>query len=185
MTGVEHIPTEQRRDSKANEPRNLLAACLHPDMPERFVLFNDDFYVMQPTASMPTLHRGPLADMLRVLPPVSNGLRLAAAHHTLTQWGMRDALAYDLIHVPLTLNRDATAAILTETMGHRASLAYRTLAGNRAHLGGERARDHKIRSNTDRRRWRTWAWLSTSPTTWAGRVGEYVRTTHAQPSTYE
>lgn len=72
VTGVEHIPNRSNGSSpQHNATSHLLAAC--DAVPaERFVVFNDDFYVMEPIEHIPALHAGPLSERRR---PMGSDLR--------------------------------------------------------------------------------------------------------------
>lgn len=177
IRNIVHVPTVQAGTAFANTTAGVLAACLHPDMPERFALFNDDFYAVAPT-TVPTWHRGPVATQRSYRPR-----RGVAAHREgmqatvwlLDQWGHPDPLDYD-IHVPLPVHRRTMRTVLDAAAPARvAALHKRTLYGNVARIGGTRHPDVKV---ADRRT--TWpddaCWVSTTADSFArGEVGRRLR----------
>jgi hypothetical protein len=63
VTGVEHISGNRRHSIEANAVDNLRLACSGLDA-DRFVVMNDDFYIMSPLDSVPALHEGHLDERI-------------------------------------------------------------------------------------------------------------------------
>jgi len=156
IRGAELVPTDQHDTKYRVTTRAMRAACEHPDVSDPFALFNDDFYVMRPVAEVPVLHRGPVAAVLAYYERrwggrsrYSVGMRETAV--LLRSLGFDDPLSYEL-HLPLPIHK---AAMLEALDAGEASgitvLHKRTLYGNLARLGGERASDCKIVSPRDGR----------------------------------
>ena len=59
-TGVEHVPGNRAKSTEANAVDNLRLACEAVDA-DRFVVMNDDFYVMSPLRRVPVAARGPVS----------------------------------------------------------------------------------------------------------------------------
>lgn len=138
VTGVEYLPLRTPGGPAANAIVLLSAACgVVPD--DRFIVFNDDFYVMAPVDRVPMLHAGPLSERQR---PEPGPLRAARAK--LAELGVRDPLDWTL-HVPLEVMRQSLAAILRLVDRHE----WRTMYGNLAGITGERADDVKVRMSRD------------------------------------
>jgi hypothetical protein len=176
LTNVRHIPVEQTPAQKwTSQVANLRAACLHPEVSDPFVMFNDDFFVMQPVAKVPALHGGPMA---------------ANVTHRNSEWSRRfretaayigpDALAYDGIHTPMTFHKRQMLAVLDE-IGTR--LLFRSVYGNRHCVGGEQIVNTKISDDAepeDR------MLLSTSDRSFKHYpVGKHIRAAFPDPSPYE
>jgi len=184
VTGVEHIPTEQNSRKWWNARRNLTAAVDHPDMPDQFVLFNDDFFVLDPMDSIPVLHRGPVASTIKYLNmavgPSAYMRGLVATSQMLTTWGIPDPLCYSL-HVPLPIVKDGMRAVLQASEGRKDRLHLRTLYGNLMAIGGEEIADCKINRRNPTP---TGPFLSTSDATFAeAQMALYER--FPDPSPYE
>lgn len=148
VTGVGHIATDQRGRKWANARRNLTAAIEHPDMPATFVLFNDDFYVIESTEEVPVLHRGTVADSIAVMRRdvgLSGYVRgLAATNRLLGRRGFAAPLCYSL-HVPLPVDKAGMREALRIT-SNAERYHLRTIYGNLAGIGGTLADDCKARS---------------------------------------
>lgn len=186
---VNHIPTRQTESRFRNSTANLRAACEHPDVPQLFTFWNDDFYALRPT-HVPNWHRGEVTDVRRVNP---NRIRrqarhadgLAATAWLLRRWGHDKILNYEL-HVPLVVN----AELMLEALDAAApanieALHKRTLYGNLVELGGRKHDDVKIADH--RRTFPTGAhWGSTHDGSFSrGRVGQQLREMFPTPCRYE
>lgn len=189
---VEYIPTSQRSSKHINTWRNWQAIAAAPELPDQFVLFNDDFYITRPIETVPGLHRGLLADSIELYRQKRLAQTLARA--TATQGMLRRAgrdgelYSYEL-HAPMMIDRAALAeAVAWVEHNHRGAvtqISKRTLYGNWARAGGVGVRDVKVQRadaglpDTDL------PFLSTSPLSWQGLAGGWVRRTFAVPSMYE
>lgn len=170
-----HTPWEQTT-------ANLLAAAEHPDVSENFLLFNDDFFVMEPLSSMPVLHRGPVTGN-----DVKGVSSYTAQLHYLARWlreqGHTDVLSYEL-HVPMEMTKTGVREIMDLGAPRQALVRHkRSLFGNHFHVGGTLMHDCKIRdkgARLDR------PFLSTSDASFQRwPVGDYVRSRFPEPSPYE
>lgn len=148
LKGVNFIPGNDHPHPAAIY-HNILAACRHPDVPDRFVVFNDDFYVTEPVTEIPVLYRGRLLDHLK-LPRVRshyNSWWAKSLHTTkivLQALGYVDPLSYEL-HAPLPVDKEA----MRDTLERFAHVEpdnppqWRTLYGNLHNIGGVEHRDCK------------------------------------------
>lgn len=136
---VGRIEVDQTAGKWANQQANLHAAASHPDVSDPFVLFNDDFFVMQPLEAVPVWHRGPFREIAPRYEgrPGEYPRRIRA---TAAELG-GDALSYDAIHVPMTLVKQQILDTLEDLAD---GLLFRSVHGNRWRIGGSRHRDVKI-----------------------------------------
>ncbi len=188
VVGVGRIPTVQKGSKWANAYGNIKAACLHPEVAEEFVYFNDDFFVLRPIDAMPVYHRGPLRPLVdlqrrkRVGESYAGGR--AGTYRLLASLGYANPIAYEPIHVPMPFQK----AKLLETLGAGAdvpALHYRTLYGNQHAIGGQPYPNVKI-SDTQKRPSQDWGFVSTSARSFdRGRVGQMLRALFPDPSPYE
>jgi len=176
---VGSIPVVQKPASKwRNQQANLLAAVNHPEVSERFVLFNDDFFVMEPVDDMPTLHRGPFAGLLGKYRQSRSeySRRMVATANLLGE----DALCYDVIHTPFPMVK-WQAKVTLESMGD--GLLFRSVYGNDWQVGGVEHEDVKVGSRTHVG---GGPFVSTSDGSFrSGRVGRRIRATFTQRGAYE
>lgn len=192
--GAELVPTDQHDTKYRVTTRAMRAACRHPEVSDPFALFNDDFYVMQPVPEVPVLHRGPVAEVLAYYERrwggrsgYSAGMRETA--DLLRRLGYEEPLSYEL-HVPLPIHKGAMLEALDAGEASGITVLHkRTLYGNLARIGGERASDCKIVSRSDGRiAGRNVAevptWLSSSDASFAG-LAPLLQHRFPQPSPFE
>ncbi|PJE24743.1 MAG: hypothetical protein CK431_04405 [Mycobacterium sp.] len=116
VTGCEYIPGNTG-EYHANVYNNIRAAVEHPDVSDRVVIFNDDFFVTEPVAELPTYYRGTLAAHI-AMPRVqrNRGWWLESLQTTmlcLQAHAIAAPLSYEL-HVPLMVDRACMAATLAQ-----------------------------------------------------------------------
>lgn len=119
--------------------------CLNEKITDDFVLFNDDFYVMEPTEEITPAYRCPLADHIITLEcncqnrPTEYSMELRKAYKKLIDIN-KPTLSYEL-HTPIVLNRHRLLEVLGAFPdGH----CTRTLYGNYYQIGGDQMADVKI-----------------------------------------
>lgn len=178
------IHTKDRYSKKGHNINHaLLAAAESPDVSDPFIYFNDDFFAVKPSV-VPTVHRGPCV----VSDPIRHRVMswhesIGATAWVLKQWGY-ETLNYEL-HIPIVFRKQPLADVIRrglKTQIH--GLQSRTLYGNVAGIGGEKARDVKVRGEDapipDG------AWVSTSNQSFSkGLVGRQIRDLFPDPSPYE
>ncbi|MFC7791422.1 hypothetical protein [Streptomyces cinereoruber] len=183
---VRHIPTRQAGTKYANTTVAVRAACEHPEVSDRFLLVNDDFFVMHPVEEMPVLHRGPVRQVEAYYAARASGLYLRGMRETrdlLVDLGHRDPLSYEL-HVPLPVDKAAMLKAL-DVGRHLDVLHKRTLYGNLAGLGGTEMRDVKVLHRAPHG-YDGGVFLSTMPDSFAaGHVGQHIRRAFPKPCRYE
>ena len=173
VRGVEHIRGNGMHSPQLNAIHNLRLAC--EQLRERFVVMNDDFYIMEPIAEVPSWHDGPLAERLKTAQGAYRD-HLRAAQQRLPA----DALAWTL-HIPLVVERDPLAAVLA-TLAGRVPPEWRTMYGNLTGATGIQAQDVKVRRRCDPTP--AGPFLSTSDATIA-HVLPLLRERFPHPSPYE
>ena len=151
VTGVEHIPGNLILGSggaQAIAADNLRLAC-EAVPTDRFVVFNDDFYVMEPLKAVPAWHAGPLIERLGTARgSYANALREALRR--LTALGQPEPIAWTL-HIPVVVTRRTLAEVVADllTAARRMVPEWRTMYGNLSGATGEQAPDVKVRYRRD------------------------------------
>lgn len=148
LTGVEHIPALDRTpDLKLlNSIHKLSLAVASGVLGERFVLMNDDFFVLRDRTDLPPAHKGPLADSLR-FHPTGTGYYHEAIAGTLDRlraMGIDNPLDYGL-HIPMEIETAKLVEVLHGLPGWPGGYLLRTVYGNRWQIGGEQRQDCKVR----------------------------------------
>ncbi|MFD4314986.1 hypothetical protein [Streptomyces sp. NPDC058548] len=185
--GVQHIPTRQTGTKYQNTTLAVRAACEHPDVSDRFLLANDDMFVMKPLAEMPVLHRGPVRQVETYYEARASGAYLRGMRETralLAELGHPDPLSYEL-HVPMPVDKAGMLRALD--IGRHLDVVHkRSLYGNLAELGGREIRDVKVLHRAPRGYSAQDVFLSTMPDSFtAGHVGAHIRRTFAERGPYE
>ncbi|WP_203233648.1 hypothetical protein [Streptomyces niveus] len=114
LGGVRHLPTRQAGTKYQNTTAAVRAACAHPEVSDRFLLCNDDMFVMRQVTEMPVLRRGPVRDVEAYYTVRASGKYLRGMRETtelLATLGHRDPLSYEL-HVPLPTAKAGMLAAL-------------------------------------------------------------------------
>lgn len=169
---------DPRTHKYENGRANLTAIVDHG--PNKFALFNDDFFCVRPTESMPAPgHRGTLRE-LAVSRPGDYGALLRETDGLLTRSGLVDPLAYTL-HKPMTMQRGALGYALEYGADKRVS--WRSIVGNLYRYGGMREDDVKVPHDGPLPRG---PWVSTIDASFRYHpVGEAIRRALPSPSPYE
>jgi hypothetical protein len=172
VQGVEHIDLRPVGNAQSNAVALLRAAC--EALSGRFVVMNDDFYVMEPI-EVPAWHAGPLSERLTTAAGAyRNHLRAAAERLP------ADALAWTL-HIPVVVDSQPLADVLAD-LGGRIPAEWRTMYGNLTGATGERHADVKVRRRSDPVP--AGPFLSSSPGSF-GALLPMLRARFPEPSEYE
>jgi hypothetical protein len=185
VNSIELVPLEGKFD---NQKQSLRAACEHPDMPDEFVLMNDDFFVMTP--DLPVYHLGPNQEYIFYLLGLGKTFHngwfraLVASELQLWEWGHKDSLCYES-HSPLPFHRDQLLDVIKNVRTDHPFLymQYYPIAG----AGGEGVRgidakagaySNPIDAN--------WCYLSSSDQSFPlSSIGRKVRSTFGEPCKFE
>lgn len=183
VQGVQQVPVAHRRSKYEASTANLMAVAA-AGVSARFVLMNDDFFLMQPLEEVPVLHRGPIADAVPDHPTLSYARRMAEMADWLKLHG-HTQLCYEM-HAPMVLERRRLLEVMNLPVEPAVRDRHkRTLYGNVWALGGERVDDFKI--STQRQGFSPETpFLSTTDNSFRlCAVGKHIRERFPDPSPYE
>jgi hypothetical protein len=122
VRGVESVELAPLEDGFANQLQSLTAAAHHPGLSEDVVLFNDDFYVMEPMDEVRVFHTGTLAGYIAYLEsigksPTNPWFRgLKVAKRELAEWGIENPLCYEH-HSPMPWKRSELRDVIARGKG--------------------------------------------------------------------
>lgn len=141
------IRVDQTGVTKWDKVKNMfLMACNNKELTDDFILFNDDFFVMQPMDELGYLHRGDFDEHIKVLEknfgnkPSDYTRLLRACSAKLKKCGVEKPLSYEL-HVPFPFNKQCLKDVIEKFPDTHCT---RTIYGNLYNVGGERASDVKV-----------------------------------------
>jgi len=190
---VGYIPTQQAKPKHANTWGNWRAAAQCDQIADEFILFNDDFFITRPIEKVEPLHAGLLTERMakyRRFRLTEYVERATYTQRMLRQAGLDAdrALSYEL-HVPFPVNRVRLLEGIKRLDGMLRrpieAVSKRTYYGNTVGLGGTLARDVKVKRNTDGMPETPLPYLSTSPQSWEGLAGGWVRAQFPDVCRYE
>lgn len=185
VSKVSLVPRPEKWD---NQAQSLRAAAEHPEVSDRFWMFNDDYYVMDPMTDPPVFHIGPLDEYVSYLESIGkspenpwfHGLTLALGR--LRELGIDDPLSYEG-HQPLPwLKRDL--AWVLDNAGVK-PLTYASFYPATSGPVGERGMDAKQGAAGDPLA-AGHPYLSSADYSWGkSQIGQHVRATFAKPCRFE
>lgn len=175
---VQHIPTRQAEPTKyENLCLNIRAACEHPDISDPFVMFNDDFFVMEPLTEIPVLWRETVDDAIK---RYSVSMKDWQQHMQQVRDSLGAVRSYEL-HIPLVVHKDQMLKAL-ELGGP--GPCWRTAYGAVAGLEGGPSPDVKVMRL--QQPLPAGPFASSSDQSFAcGAVGKAIRLRFPEPSRYE
>jgi hypothetical protein len=184
-----YIKTDQGGDKYKNVIGSLKAIVSHEDIPEDFILMNDDFYIIKPINKIETYHGGKFKNKVVLFSKNAKSsyytLILKNTQKHLENAGIEEPLDY-AIHVPIELNKDKLSEVI------KPKVSIRTMYGNLFDIGGTEIDDVKFHRMATRK----WAknpnlddfdmeYLSTSDDSFL-EVYEYIlKDMFSDPSPYE
>lgn len=136
-----------------------LMACKNKELTDNFILFNDDFFIMQPTNYIEPLYRCSLEEHIKILEPgkpSAYSKLLRDAKQTLERWG-QPTLSYEL-HTPFIFNRKKLLKMLESFPDTHCC---RTMYGNLYNIDGRQSSDVKIFSSKTELDYKNLQFLST------------------------
>lgn len=181
MKNIRHIPYRANPSISKWENVTQATAIAVDELPDEWVLFNDDFFAVRPT-TVPLWYHGRLKTVAR---PGNGATWRAGKYQTarlLQSWGC-DILDYEL-HVPMPVVNDGMREVLARTSSRIVALQRRSLYANFLEVGGTEHVDVAIgHAGT----WRDgWDWVATNDVSFrTGDVGAQIRDLFPNPSLFE
>lgn len=183
-----YISQERRnQNTKWDRVRAMFRqVCINPEITENFVLFNDDFYVMQPIEELPPYYRCPLCEyivrleLLHQNTPSEYSMLLRRAFQVL-DGAKLPTNSYEL-HIPMMFNKHKLLEVLGAFPEHKAT---RSLYANYNRLDGVQHDDVKVYQK-DMEFDRSSDYLSSEDGVFDGtEFGEFIREKFPEESKFE
>lgn len=134
------VRVDQVGKTKWDRVRNMYKmVCENKEITDDFIMFNDDFFVMQPTDHLDPMYRCSLKEHIKILEshkPSAYSKLLRDCRETLTG----EPLSYEL-HIPFIFNKKKMLKMLNSFPSQHCT---RTMYGNIYKIKGERSNDPKI-----------------------------------------
>jgi hypothetical protein len=138
-----YIEVSQNLSKYRNAIENLKALCNSEDISNRFVLMNDDFYIVKNIDSIKDYHGGPLLEKINLYQKLNSNSnytrKLAATYKKIKSLGIENPLDYEL-HVPMVMEKEK----LKQTLQNNYQFLWRSIYGNVFNVGGEQMEDVKV-----------------------------------------
>ena len=183
------IPVEGMRDKQTSALNNLIAALEHPEVSDPFIVFNDDFFVMQPLEEIPTYHLGDLDKVIAEHRPGTayrNAMQKTRDRLIENQAENIDGALYSYeTHCPMVIEKLGMQLALSIGQGIH-GMHNRTMYGNLMEVGGTETSDFKIYRTEKESAYKQWPYISTSDRTFHyHHAGRYIREMFSKPGPYE
>lgn len=184
VQGVEVISQERMRDKQTSALTNLIAALNCNEVSDPFVIFNDDFFVMQPLEEVPLLHLGDLDAFIEEHGQSTYRKAMEATRDRLAQTETGPFLSWES-HAPMVIEKLGMQLALSIGQGIH-GMHNRTMYGNLMGLVGKQSHDFKVYRTSKGNEYKGWPFVSTSDRTFVYHpVGRYIREAFPDPSPYE
>ena len=138
-----YIEVTQNLSKYRNAIENLKALCNSEEISDRFVLMNDDFYIVKNIDSIKDYHGGPLLEKINLYQKLNSNSnytrKLAATYKKIKSLGIENPLDYEL-HIPMVMEKEK----LKQTLQHNYQFLWRSIYGNVFNVGGEQMEDVKV-----------------------------------------
>ena len=138
-----YIEVHQIHTKYKNAVENLKKVCSSSDISSKFILMNDDFYIIKKIDSIDTFHGGYLLNKTNLYQTLNNNSnytrKLNATYKRLTAIGIENPLDYEL-HVPMIMEKEK----LQEVLKTNDQFLWRSMYGNIFKVGGSEMQDVKV-----------------------------------------
>jgi hypothetical protein len=138
----DYIKVKQTATKYRNVLNNLKAIVHSPQIPENFILMNDDFYIIDKPKKLEYLQEGLLVEKYHMYydhyQSSSYTRKLLETNSRLRRLGYSEAMSYEL-HVPFPVEKSKLARVLKYE-----DLLWRSMYGNIFEVNGQKSLDVKV-----------------------------------------
>jgi hypothetical protein len=141
-----YIRVEQNQNKYHNALKNLEILCNSEQIPNNFILMNDDFYIIKPIKTIEQFYNGTLSNKIDRFTKITGSSmyikKLITTNNKLNKLGFTKPLDYEL-HVPMPMHKAGLLYILNEYP----ECLWRSMYGNLFNVGGSQMEDVKVYKN--------------------------------------
>lgn len=141
-----HIPINQDKNTHTNAFNNLKAITESIDISDKFVLMNDDFFIINKIDKIEYFYNGLLLDKINrykdLIGESGYITKLIKTFNKLRKYKVDNPIDYEL-HVPFIMEKNKLKVILDKNE----KLLYRSMYGNKFIVGGTQIEDVKVYAN--------------------------------------
>lgn len=141
-----YIEVTQKYSKYKNAFNNFKTICNSSEIPDDFVLMNDDFFIINQVDKITSYYSGTLEEKINayetILGRSSYINRLKVTQDKLFQMGFDNPLNYE-IHVPMSMSKKS----FNDALGINHNLLYRSIYGNKFSSNSIEMKDVKIYSS--------------------------------------
>ena len=140
------VPIVQKGKTKWDRVRGLWGMiCENKEITDQFVIFNDDFFVLEPVTELPAYSDGSLKDLAQRIMDKNNGRPTYYTNRIMKCSQILEEAGYTThsfeLHVPMVIDKKLMLATRAKFPGAPAS---RSLYGNYNHAKLHKMKDNKI-----------------------------------------
>lgn len=141
-----YIRVEQNQNKYSNALKNLEVLCNSEQIPNNFILMNDDFYIIKQIKTIDQFYNGTLSDKIDRFTKITGSSmyikKLITTNKKLIELGIKSPLDYEL-HIPMPMEKDKLLKIIKDYP----ECLWRSMYGNIANVGGSQMEDVKVYIN--------------------------------------
>jgi len=144
MTGVIHIKADDsERNKLLNARKKYMIACNDKRISKKFVLMNDDFFLLKPIEQIENWSRGTIQEMIEKHPTKGGYYykSLVDTKNRMNAIGISDPIDFE-IHGPMVFDKEKVLTTIG-VMGMDKPFSIRSCYGNIAHLEPKKIMDFK------------------------------------------
>jgi hypothetical protein len=141
-----YIEVVQDRNLYTNIYNNLVAICKSNEISNKFMLMNDDFFIVNKVSKINYFYNGSLSEKITTYKEITGSspyiTKLSDTNNRLRKHGVESPIDYEM-HTPFPMEKDKLKKILDNDYKY----LVRSMYGNLNSVGGKKIQDVKIYSH--------------------------------------
>jgi len=142
----DYIFVKQNDNKYANAINNLKALCNTSEISEKFILMNDDFFIIKKIEAVEQFYNGLLSSKIEKFIKITGSSmyirKLITTNNRLNKLGFINPLDYEL-HIPMPMHKAGLLDVITKYP----ECLWRSMYGNLFNVGGKQMEDVKVYRN--------------------------------------